>query len=279
MDNILKENNFTFKKQFGQNFISDKNLLKAIVREGGIEPMDEVLEIGPGAGSLTEELLNSAKKVVSYEIDRDLIPILTQKFSSYNNFKLINMDIMKEDIKDIESHFEGEYVLVANLPYYITSPIIFKFLKCATRLKSLYIMVQKEVGERMCASKSSKDYGVFSVIVDSYSYPEITRIVPRKMFYPEPNVDSCMIKLSIDKDKYKINDRAAFENFIKASFAMRRKKLSNNLESILNIKKSKIEEILSSLDFNPSVRAEELETSDFITIFDYMHKNNYFKNL
>lgn len=279
MDNILKENNFTFKKQFGQNFISDKNLLKAIVREGGIEPTDEVLEIGPGAGSLTEELLNSAKRVVSYEIDRDLIPILTEKFSSYNNFKLINMDIMKEDIKDIESHFEGEYVLVANLPYYITSPIIFKFLKSATRLKSLYIMVQKEVGERMCASKSSKDYGVFSVIVDSYSYPEITRIVPRKMFYPEPNVDSCMIKLSIDKDKYKINDRSAFESFIKASFAMRRKKLSNNLEIILNIKKSKIEEILSSLDFNPSVRAEELETSDFIAIFDYMHKNNYFKNL
>ena len=279
MDNILKENNFTFKKQFGQNFISDKNLLKAIVREGGIEPTDEVLVIGPGAGSLTEELLNSAKKVVSYEIDRDLIPILTEKFSSYNNFKLINMDIMKEDIRDIESHFEGEYVLVANLPYYITSPIIFKFLKSATRLKSLYIMVQKEVGERMCASKSSKDYGVFSVIVDSYSYPEITRIVPRKMFYPEPNVDSCMIKLSIDKDKYKINDRAAFENFIKASFAMRRKKLSNNLESVLNIKKSKIEEILSLLDFNPSVRAEELATSDFITIFDYMHKNNYFKNL
>lgn len=279
MDNILKENNFTFKKQFGQNFISDKNLLKAIVREGGIEPTDEVLEIGPGAGSLTEELLNSAKKVVSYEIDRDLLPILTQKFSSYNNFKLINIDIMKEDIKDIERNFEGEYVLVANLPYYITSPIIFKFLKSATRLKSLYIMVQKEVGERMCASKASKDYGVFSVIVDSYSYPEITRIVPRKMFYPEPNVDSCMVKLTIDKNKYKIDNRVAFESFIKASFAMRRKKLSNNLESVLNIKKSKIEEVLSSLGFNPSVRAEELATSDFITIFDYMHKNNYFKNL
>lgn len=279
MDNILKENNFTFKKQFGQNFISDKNLLKAIVREGEISSEDEVLEIGPGAGSLTEELLNIARKVISYEIDRDLIPVLTQKFEDRDNFKLVNLDILKADIKEIESNFEGQYVLVANLPYYITSPIIFKFLKEATRLKSLYIMVQKEVGERICSQKGSKDYGVFSVLVDSYAYPKITRIVPRNMFFPVPNVDSCMIKLDIDLNKYNIKDRAGLENFIKSCFVMRRKKLSNNLEKILTLSKLQIEETLVSLGFNGDVRAEMLETSEFIKIFDYMSNNKYLKSL
>ncbi len=279
MDNLLKENNFTFKKQFGQNFISDTNLLKAIVREGEIEPQDEVLEIGPGAGSLTEQLLNSSKKVVSYEIDKDLIPVLTQKFEDIPNFTLVNQDIMKESIENIEAHFEGEYVLVANLPYYITSPIIFKFLQQATRLKSLYIMVQKEVGERICASPGTKDYGVFSVIVDSYSYPKITRIVPRNMFFPVPNVDSCMVKLTIDKSKYDIKSREKLESFIKASFVMRRKKLSNNLESILTISKQKIEEKLVLLGYKADIRAESLKTADFIKIYDYMFTNKYFKSL
>lgn len=277
MESLVK--GFNFKKQFGQNFISDKNLLKAIVREGNINSFDQVLEIGPGAGSLTEELLNTANKVVSYEIDRELIPILTQKFEGRQNFELINIDIMKESIQNIESHFSGEYVLVANLPYYITSPIIFKFLKESTKLKSLYIMVQKEVGERICSQCGQKDYGVFSVIVDSYSNPEITRIVPRKMFYPEPNVDSCMVKLNIDKNKYDISDREKFEQFVKASFAMRRKKLSNNLEVALNLKKSEIENIIANMGFNPSIRAEELKTQDFINIFNFVLKNNYFKNL
>lgn len=277
MESLVK--GFNFKKQFGQNFISDKNLLKAIVREGNINSFDQVLEIGPGAGSLTEELLNTASKVVSYEIDRELIPILTQKFEGRQNFELINIDIMKESIQNIESHFSGEYILVANLPYYITSPIIFKFLKESTKLKSLYIMVQKEVGERICSQCGQKDYGVFSVIVDSYSNPEITRIVPRKMFYPEPNVDSCMVKLNIDKNKYDISDREKFEQFIKASFAMRRKKLSNNLEVTLNLKKSEIENIFVNMGFNPSVRAEELKTQDLINIFNFVLKNNYFKNL
>ncbi len=278
MDKILVENNFSFKKQFGQNFISDKNLLKAIVREGEIDTSDEVLEIGPGAGSLTEELISVASKVVSYEIDKDLIPVLTQKFEGKDNFTLINCDIMKADIKDIESNFSGEYCLVANLPYYITSPIIFKFLQQATRLKSLYIMVQKEVGERICSKSGGKDYGVFSVIVDSYSNPKITRIVPRNMFYPVPNVDSCMVKLDIDKSKYDIKDREKFESFIKACFVMRRKKLSNNLEKVLNLKKAEIEEKLQALGFDGGVRAEELTTKQFISIFDYMLINNHFKN-
>ncbi len=279
MDKILKENNFTFKKQFGQNFISDKNLLKAIVREGDIKPEDEVLEIGPGAGSLTEELIATAKKVVSYEIDKDLIPVLTEKFSDKENFKLVNCDIMKAPIDEIESNFEGEYVLVANLPYYITSPIIFKFLQTSTRLKSLYIMVQKEVGERICSKCGSKDYGVFSVVVDSYANPTITRIVPRNMFFPVPNVDSCMVKLDIDKNKYPITTRQGFESFVKACFVMRRKKLSNNLEKYSSLSKAQIEEKLESLGFNKDARAETLTTAEFIKIFDYMKNNNYLKNL
>lgn len=279
MDKILKDNNFSFKKQFGQNFISDKNLLKAIVREGDIMPNDEVLEIGPGAGSLTEELLQSAKKVVSYEIDKELIPVLSQKFEGKDNFTLINCDIMKANIEDIEKNFEGEYSLVANLPYYITSPIIFKFLRQATRLKSLYIMVQKEVGERICSKFGTKDYGVFSVIVDSYCYPKITRIVPRNMFFPVPNVDSCMVKLDIDKSKYTIANRVEFEEFIKACFVMRRKKLTNNLEKNLTLSKTEIAQKLESLGFSPDIRAEELTTEQFITIFDYMYNNKYFKNL
>lgn len=278
MDNLLKENNFTFKKQFGQNFISDKNLLKAIVREGQIESGDQVLEIGPGAGSLTEELLATADKVVSYEIDRDLIPVLTQKFENNHNFKLVNQDIMKADLDEVEQNFEKDYMLVANLPYYITSPIIFKFLK-AKKLKSLYIMVQKEVGERICAKPGSKDYGVFSVLVDSVANAKITRIVPRNMFYPVPNVDSCMVKLDIDRNKYSVSSMEGLESFIKASFSMRRKKLSNNLEPLLTLPKQKIEDVLESLNYARDIRAEKLSTQDFINIFEHMRENKYFKSL
>lgn len=219
--------NHNFKKKFGQNFISDKNLLSAICHDASIDNTSNVLEIGAGAGTLTSEISSMAKSVVSYEIDRDLQEHLLSLNLPNTNF--VFGDIMDFSTKEIEKYFEGEYKIIANLPYYITTPIIFKFLNESTRLKSLTIMVQKEVAERIVADVGGKDYGVLSIMVKFFGEAKINRIVSRKMFYPQPNVDSAVVTIEIKKDKYKNIDKNKFYKFIQTAFSMRRKTLKNNL--------------------------------------------------
>lgn len=216
-----------FKKKFGQNFISDKNLLSAICSDSDVDKTAEVLEIGAGAGTLTEEISKLAKKVVSFEIDSDL----QQHLSSLNlhNTKFIFDDVMNYETSEIEKMFDGGYKIIANLPYYITTPIIFKFLNEAENLESLTIMVQKEVAERIVAGVGGKDYGVLSIMIKFFGEAKITRIVSRKMFYPQPNVDSAVVKIEIQRDKYKKVDKTKFYKFIQTVFSMRRKTLKNNL--------------------------------------------------
>ena len=250
-----------FKKKFGQNFISDKNLLNAICQDAKICQDDEVLEIGAGAGTLTSAISQQAKKVVSYEIDKDLENHLLGL--ELNNVKFVFGDIMNFKLEEIEKDFSLNYKMIANLPYYITTPIIFKFLNNSKKISSLTIMVQKEVAERIVAGVGGKDYGVLSIMTAFYGQAEINRIVSKKMFFPEPNVDSAVVTIKIDREKYKNIDPDKFYNFIKIVFSMRRKTLRNNL-SHGGINKEKLflvsDEILSS-------RAENFNIDQLLDIY------------
>ena len=219
--------NHNFKKKFGQNFLSDKNLLKAIVSDANLNEKDDVLEIGAGAGTLTEIISQTAKKVVSYEIDKDLEPHLTSLSLKNVTFKF--KDIMQLPLEEIENDFEGKYKIIANLPYYITSPIIFKFLNNSKKIESLTIMVQKEVAQRIVAPIGTKDYGVLSIMINFYGQTFISRSVNRKMFTPVPNVDSAVVVIKAER-KYKDIDGEHFFRFVQQCFSMRRKTLKNNLK-------------------------------------------------
>lgn len=251
-----------FKKKFGQNFISDKNLLEAIGSDAELEDGDQVLEIGAGQGTLTSVIARKAKKVVSYEIDQDLKPAL--EGLNLKNVKFVFQDVMDKNLQQIESDFDGEYKIIANLPYYITSPIIFKFLGGSKRIKSMTVMVQKEVAERIIATCDSKDYGVLSVMVAFWGRAKITRVVDRKMFFPQPNVDSAVIRIDVQKEKFAEVDNKKFYDFVCACFAMRRKTLKNNLSHSPLIPQAKLkllpEETLS-------LRAQSLTAEQFVSLF------------
>ena len=268
---ILSENNFRFNKQFGQNFIFDKNLLTAIVKDSNISKQDDVLEIGPGAGTLTKIIAEYSRKVVSYEIDKNLVPILEQNLQGVENSKVIFSDALKTDIKDIESNFDGEYKIVANLPYYITTPLIFKFIEQTKKVQSITIMVQKEVADRLIAKKGSKDYGTISIILDFYGKVKVLRNVPRRMFIPPPNVDSAMVQIEIIKNKYDA-DEELFKKIVHSAFAMRRKTLQNNLSQGFGISKSQVEEILNKADFVATIRGEQLSTEDYVKLTNVMRE-------
>lgn len=269
----IKTNNFKFNKKFGQNFIFDKNLLKAIIEDSNITKDDDVLEIGPGAGTLTKVIANSAKKVVSYEIDSNLKPILQQNLQGVQNSKVIFSDALKTSISEIESNFEGEYKIVANLPYYITTPLIFKFVQETTRVKTMSIMVQKEVGERLIAKAGDSDYGSISVVLDFYANVKILRNVPRRMFVPAPNVDSCVVQIEFVKNKYECNAKL-FEKIVKSAFANRRKTLANNLSIDFCVNKQTIYEMLKELNINEQARGDSLTTKQFVEITKIFDKKS-----
>lgn len=256
--------NFVFKKKFGQNFISDKNLLSAIVSDAEISDKDDVLEIGAGAGSLTQELSKRAKKVVSFEIDKDLKSHLEEL--KLENVEFVFGDFMDAKMPEIEKKFSKKYKVVANLPYYITTPIIFKFFEEANKLDSLTIMVQKEVAERVCANVGGKDYGILTVMANFYGTPKITRIIGRQMFFPVPNVDSALLNIKIE-NKHPNVDRGAFSKFVKQCFSMRRKTLLNNLSPY---GKERLKEL-----FDEKVlirRAETFSLEELIEIFEKINR-------
>lgn len=256
-----------FKKQFGQNFIFDTNLLRAIVHDSGIDSEDEVLEIGVGVGSLTKCLCEKAKKVVSYEIDESLRPNIEENLVGLNNSKIIYKDIMLATKDEISSQFDGPFKIVANLPYYITTPIIFKFLEEGYDLKSLTIMVQKEVGERICAKEKSKDYGILSVMIKSFADTKIVRNINKNMFVPSPNVDSCLVRIDL-KNKYDIANRQKYREFIKKCFSMRRKTLFNNLKTYYP--KEEILDALDKLSMKENTRAEEINIDNLVKIYNLL---------
>ena len=265
MGNIL-DKEFKFNKKFGQNFIFDLNFLKSVVSDADVDKSMEVLEIGTGAGTLTKALAESAKKVVSFEIDENLKPTLSENLKEVDNVKVIFKDILKVSMQEIETNFSSDYVLVANLPYYITTPIIFKFLEEATKLKRLVIMVQLEVANRICAKPNTKDYGTITPMIDFMGTAKITRKVSRKMFMPVPNVDSAIVRIDLDPNKYEIEDRKLLSKVIKSAFAMRRKTLMNNLKTAFSLSNIELECVLNKVGLELNIRGENLSTEQFINL-------------
>ncbi|NLK44979.1 MAG: 16S rRNA (adenine(1518)-N(6)/adenine(1519)-N(6))-dimethyltransferase RsmA [Tissierellia bacterium] len=265
---ILSKYGFKFSKSLGQNFLIDGNIVRKIVEKAKITKEDCVLEIGPGMGTLTEELALSAKKVLAIELDKNLLPILDETLEDYENVEIVHGDVLKVDLeKLIEEKLDNKPVkVVANLPYYVTTPIITKLLESNLSIDSIIVMVQKEVAERMEAKPGGKDYGSLSVFVNFYSIPEIIINVPKTVFMPQPKIDSAVIKLNIKKDLPDI-DKDKFFKIVKAAFSKRRKTLLNALSSYgFSIDKEVIKETLEQLNIKPEIRAENLSIEDFIKI-------------
>lgn len=268
--NILKEEQFRFNKQFGQNFITDTNLLSAMVDDSGITANDTVVEIGTGAGTLTRAISEKAKRVISFEIDRNLRPVLDRTLAGLDNVEVVFRDIMKVTDDELREIVGGDYKVVANLPYYITTPIIMRFLESDYQPTALSIMVQKEVAERLVANPNTSDYGAISAVVDLYANAKITRIVNRNMFYPVPNVDSAVVRLDIDTNKYSC-DKAKVKSLIKQAFSMRRKTLVNNLLQG-GYGREQIENAIVSIGRDVRVRGEVLGVEDYIKLAEKLNK-------
>ncbi|MBQ0017001.1 MAG: ribosomal RNA small subunit methyltransferase A [Clostridiales bacterium] len=269
MENVLenlKENNFVFKKKFGQNFITDTNLLKAIVDDAKVCKNDEVLEIGTGAGTLTKELAKNASKVLTLEIDRTLKPILTENFKDYDNIELCFADFMMVGNQEVNNHFEMPFKVVANLPYYITTPIIFKLIKEKYNVYSITIMVQKEVAERLVAKHGTKEYGAISARLQAVADVNITRIVSKKMFTPMPSVDSAVVNIELKRNKFDIKNIQVLDRVIEVAFSMRRKTLSNCLKSKLNFTQEMVNEILTKMNLKLDIRGEALSVEQFVEL-------------
>ena len=273
----IKEENFYIKKRFGQNFLVDQNILKKIVNIPSITNESLVIEIGPGLGSLTEHLLLKAKHVLAYEIDNDLIPILNDNFKD-ENLSLIHGDFLKRNIdEDIES-IKGDYdkvIVVANLPYYITTPIIMKIIEQSKLVKELVLMTQFEVAKRITSKPSTKDYNSLSIAIQYKTNATLEMKVPKTVFIPAPNVDSAIIKLVI-KDEIPLvpKDELHFYRLVRSSFAQRRKTLVNNLNSQLGLSKEYSINVLESLDLDYRIRAENLSVTDFINLSDKLIEEN-----
>lgn len=267
---ILRDSGFRFNKQFGQNFLTDDVLLSQIA--GDADCADTVLEVGAGAGTLTRVLSTVASKVVAFEIDRNLKSVLDVTLADCHNVKLVMGDVMKFSTAEIESLCGGAYSVVANIPYYITTPLLMKFIEEGKNVRSLTLTVQKEVAERLVAKPATKQYGAITVAVDSVADVKITRILPKELFYPQPNVDSAVVNIVLKRDKYPIVDAKAFRKTVKAAFAMRRKTLVNNIAVGVKTDKVTAEKILTECGLASTCRGEELSTQQFVELCDCLKR-------
>ncbi len=264
---LMKKYNITASKSLGQNFLIDEETIKNTVKAANIEKEDLVIEIGPGLGTLTNELLESAGKVICIELDKKMVEILHYRFLLYDNIEIINDDILKLDLNEIihKNKFKTAKI-VANLPYYITTPIIMKLLETKADFSSITVMVQKEVADRLCAKTGERDAGAITYAVEYYADSKKLFLVPRTSFIPAPNVESEVIQLSIKKDKFtNIKDKDKLFEVIKYAFMQRRKTLINALCG-MGISKEKSKEILKKLEIDERVRGEALTLEEFINI-------------
>ncbi len=272
---ILKKYNFSFQKKYGQNFLVDTNILEKIVEVSGITKQDCVLEIGPGIGTMTQYLAENAREVVAVEIDRALIPILKDTLSAYDNVDIINEDILKADIRRIAEEKNGgrPFKVVANLPYYITTPIIMGLFESGVALESITVMVQKEVAERMTVGPGTKDYGALSLAVQYFCKPEVMMQVSPSCFLPKPSVGSAVIRLTRYKDApVRVKEERQMFAIIRASFNQRRKTLVNGLSNAaeLQMTKQDVSEALERMGLPPAVRGETLTLAQFAELSDIL---------
>lgn len=266
---VVQKYNFKFSKSLGQNFLIDSNIIDKILVGARIKEGDNIIEVGPGIGTLTHEMGKIAQKVVAIEIDRNLIPILKDTLSDLDNTEVVNKDILKVDIQELikEKLNGGPVKLVANLPYYITTPIVMKFLEEDIPVTDIVVMVQKEVADRMNAMPSTKDYGALSIAVQYYCETEIVAKAPRHMFIPQPNVDSTVIGLHVRAEKkYDVHNEELFFKTVKASFGQRRKTLLNSLGGLGFLNKDEIREILKEANIDEKRRGETLSIEEFAVL-------------
>ncbi|MEB1809647.1 MAG: 16S rRNA (adenine(1518)-N(6)/adenine(1519)-N(6))-dimethyltransferase RsmA [Bacillaceae bacterium] len=265
---ILEKYKFSFKKSLGQNFLIDLNILARILDAAGVNEQVGAIEIGPGIGALTEQLAKRAEKVVAFEIDQRLLPVLGDTLSPYDNVKIIHSDVLKADVSQVmrEEFKEGQDVMVvANLPYYVTTPILMKLLEEKLPIKRIVVMIQKEVADRIAAKPGSKDYGSLSIAAQYYAKAETVFTVPKTVFVPQPNVESAVLRLTIrEEPPVEVEDESFFFEVIRSSFAQRRKTIFNNLTHHFGKdRKEQIEVALTTASVDPKRRGETLSIEEF----------------
>lgn len=265
---ILSECGFGFKKQLGQNFITDKNLLASIVAASGVGENDIVVEIGCGAGTLTRALAEKVKKVTAFEVDKSLQPVLARTLAGLENVEVIFRDFLKVDMPEFEKQTD-EYFVVANLPYYVTTPLIMKLIESAEKCKGLSVMVQEEVAERLCAQAGTPEYGAITAMIALRAECKIVKRVPRTLFYPRPNVDSAVVKFTFGEG-LAVSDKAAYKKVVHAAFSSRRKTLENNLVNTFKLTRVQAQEILTDCGIDLKARGETLTPEQFLKLSEYL---------
>ena len=263
---ILRQRGMSVRKKYGQNFLIDKNIIDKILRTSAVGSEDTVVEIGPGLGALTEGLSSRAKRVIAYEIDAGLSAYLVEHFAGSKH-----VDIQQQDILDVTLSFPEPIKVISNLPYYITTPILFRLLEGEQAITSITLMMQKEVAERLVATPKTKQYNALSVILQYLAEVKIEFFVPKTCFYPVPEVDSAVVTIALKKQSNNA-DTVPFIQFVKHAFHQRRKTMLNNLTSMYHWKKSSVETVLEQQGFSPSVRAEELYLAEFIQLYQLLIK-------
>ncbi|CAK8053622.1 16S rRNA (adenine(1518)-N(6)/adenine(1519)-N(6))-dimethyltransferase RsmA [Eupransor demetentiae] len=275
---ILNQYGLHAKKKFGQNFLTDSRILDEIVAAAEVGPDDVVIEIGPGIGALTEQLAKRAKQVLAFEIDPEMVKVLSETLAPYDNIEVLEKDILEVDLKAIlaEKFGAGQAVkIVANLPYYITTPILTKLLEAGLDWENIVVMMQKEVAERLAAQPGSKQYGVLTIMVDYFAKAELAIKVPSSSFNPSPKVDSAVVKLTPTKPEIPVEDPNQLFKLVKGCFAHRRKSLWNNLKQICvrnDADKEKVEQVLAELAINPGIRAERLSLKEMTELYQALAK-------
>ncbi|MGX7394309.1 16S rRNA (adenine(1518)-N(6)/adenine(1519)-N(6))-dimethyltransferase RsmA [Carnobacterium mobile] len=272
---ILKKHGFSLKKSLGQNFIIDSNILTKIVETAGLDKQTNVIEVGPGIGALTEHLARASKEVIAFEIDDRLLPVLADTLSPYDNVTILHNDVLQVNLQEVVGEkldTEEPLMVVANLPYYITTPIIMYFLESALRIDALVVMMQKEVAERITAAPGSKAYGSLSIAVQYYMDAEIAFIVPKTVFVPQPNIDSAIIKLTRrEAPSIEVINEAVFFEVTRAAFVQRRKTLWNNLLGKYGKEEATKEKLIEALEYagiDPKRRGETLSLAEFGKLAD-----------
>lgn len=263
---LLREHGMQLKKAYGQNFLTDNLLLEEIVEKAGVTKDDVILEIGCGAGALTRVLAKKAKKLVGYEIDKDLQPVLKETLAEFNNVEINFQDVMKQDLVEIEKKLGEKYLLVANLPYYITTPIVMRFIENSSNIKGMVIMVQEEVADRFSAKPGTSDYGAITVGINLRGRSEKVLRVGREKFTPPPNVDSAVVKITIDENKCSDYDFKKVRNVVRCAFSSRRKMLVNNLMNGFKLSRTASEIVLEKTGISLTVRGENLSELEYVRL-------------
>ena len=266
---ILQKHGFSFKKQFGQNFITDTNLLDSIAELSGIDENSTVLEIGCGAGTLTRALAKRAKRVIAYEIDAKLQPVLAETLAGLDNVEVVFRDFAREDMATLEEALPP-YAVVANLPYYITTPLVTKFLDGANKVLSLTVMVQDDVARRFCAQPGTADYGAITAAIARRADAKIVKLVPRRMFYPVPNVDSAVVQLNFVEGRIPVRDAKQYRATVRAAFLSRRKTLENNLMQAFKLTREQAQAVLQEAGVPEKARGETLSPAQLAKLADLL---------